>query len=221
VPKNNIADQPVPVRAHGNQIAMFPLHPFDDFPSPDAVSQLRLRVNSHRLKLSADFFQIRCVLRNLRAHRVRAMSPRRPPIRHVQQDHPAARDFASLFTCSTIAWSVGVPSSVTRMVLYMAFCLQANLHPPVMTCQADLSESGSPQMSIAAISSALPHPAAAAAIRSSTRHPLARTGEMQQREHRERKFNASTTWLSVSKSFTLLLAAMMTIGRNDRQRPVD
>jgi len=58
-----IADQPVPMRAHRQQVAPLPFHPFffDDFRHRIAVGQFRLRVNSPPIETPPALFQVRAV----------------------------------------------------------------------------------------------------------------------------------------------------------------
>ena len=120
VPEKQVGQQAVPVRAHRHQVAAFLLNPFDDFPLRVAVGQFGLGGNAGGFKLGPDLVQIRRVFcRSRFTARVRAVDWAAQPSATWSNTTRLWASFASCLTCSMMARSVGVPSNVTRMVLYM------------------------------------------------------------------------------------------------------
>jgi len=107
--------------------------------------------------------------------------------------------------CSMIVRSVGVPSKVTRIVLYIPvpFCCSKN-YPPTMTRHASLSDSGKLYRAIPVIKSALPHPSI---VRN---QPLVHAPIIFREEEKYNRGNIANgsmrqriTWLRLTKSVTL------------------
>jgi hypothetical protein len=87
----------MPVRTHRYQIATLLFDPLDDFFDRLAIGELGFYGNAQRLKLCADFLQVRRVFSDLRADRIPAIGPGSPSIGHVQQYQSAVGEFCQLF----------------------------------------------------------------------------------------------------------------------------
>jgi hypothetical protein len=96
------------------------------------------------LELAEDFLQISGVFGNLRADGIVPVGPGGPAVSDMQQHDAGLRaSLASCFTCSIMARSLGVPSSVTRIVLYIGYPESvADNH-----CHAVFNDSGNPHKS--------------------------------------------------------------------------
>jgi len=95
--EKQVRQEAVPVGAHRDQAAAFPLNPFNDFCDGVAISQFGVRGNSHGLKLCPNSFQIRGVFGNLGANRIPPIGSRGPTVGHVKQYHPALRELRQVF----------------------------------------------------------------------------------------------------------------------------
>ena len=99
------------------KVATFGFDPFDDFIARLAKSSA-LR-EFRRIEIRPDLSKYTRV-RRLRADRIRSKGACRPTVRAREAaPHGYARVSPASLMCSIMARSVGVPSNVTRMVLYM------------------------------------------------------------------------------------------------------
>src|SRR6266436_1198351 len=195
------------MRAHGHQVAALLPHPLDNFVHRFAIGQLGFGGNAAVLKLRSDLFQIGGVFGDFGTDRVRAVSSGSPSIGYVQQYQTAAcqqRELLDVLDDRAVGGSA-IQRHQNGLVHWLFRFSFSRHYPPVMTCHAALSESGKPYRSMAVIRMALAQPAI------SKNHPFFHA-PMRLRElvkwssgnMAKGSCKASTTWLSVSRSVTLL-----------------
>src|ERR1700722_4810614 len=85
------------VSAHGYQVTLFFLDPFDDLVGGISVGQFCFGGDSSDLKFLADFFQISCVFGDLGTNGVGAVGAGGPSIGNVKEDQAALRELGQLF----------------------------------------------------------------------------------------------------------------------------
>src|SRR6202023_1600280 len=216
-----VGEEAVAVGAHRHQVAALLAHPADDLVDRIAVGELGLGGDARGRELGAHALEVGGVLADLRADRVGAEGARRPAGRHVEEHDAAAGELGQpLDVLDDRAVRLrGVQGDedglvhgvVCRGSWLRAFAVEraargrARDQPPAITCHAVLTDSGSPKMSMAVISSAHAQPAAAS--NGPAFHVPIRRRELANQSSgniANGSCSASTTWLSVNRSVTLL-----------------
>src|SRR6267154_2285315 len=137
--------------AHRHQVATLLLNPFDDFLDWFAVRKFGFRWNAGDLKLGPDFFQVSGVFCDFGTHGIPAIGSGCPSIGHMKQYQVAASELRKLLdmfdNCPVARGSVEGHENFFIHGFYpfdiRGYARSASSsHPPVMTRQAALSESG-------------------------------------------------------------------------------